>query len=85
MICVENSHNACGGKALPLEWLEKVFKTNFYEPRKKNFKLKLIICPTRVYFLVEETVMVDNYFEEGSWGCENLGDGGSYFRALLHY
>lgn len=34
LICVENSHNSCGGKALPLEWLKKLLevKTRFGLP-----------------------------------------------------
>jgi hypothetical protein len=39
LICVENSHNACGVKALPLEWLEKVFETHFYETKQKQKNL----------------------------------------------
>ena len=24
LICIENTHNYCGGKVLPLEWIKKV-------------------------------------------------------------
>lgn len=42
LICVENTHNKCGGRVLPAEWLEKVsfivlfhsFRFNFINFRK---------------------------------------------------
>lgn len=27
LVCIENSHNKCGGRTLPLEWIEKLGKT----------------------------------------------------------
>ena len=27
LVCIENSHNNCGGRAVPLEWIEELAKT----------------------------------------------------------
>ena len=27
MVCIENSHNNCGGRAVPLDWIEKLAQT----------------------------------------------------------
>lgn len=29
LVCIENTHNYCGGSALPIEWIDKVFQYLF--------------------------------------------------------
>ena len=43
LVCIENSHNNCGGRAVPLEWIKELSKTC------KSFNLPLHCDGARLF------------------------------------